>query len=83
MSEQANHNPRFKKKNSSNNTFRKRQNAKKESDEGLTRLNKHVANAGICSRRDTQHQSDCPSSRHNVFQGSRSRLDTGRQMLRC
>ena len=29
MSEQANHNPRFKKKNSSNNTFRKRQNAKK------------------------------------------------------
>ena len=52
MSDQINRNPRFKKNNSSNNTFRKRQNAKKESNDGLTRLNKHVANSGICSRRE-------------------------------
>ena len=52
MSDQINRNPGFKKNNSSNNTFRKRQNAKKESNDGLTRLNKHVANSGICSRRE-------------------------------
>jgi len=33
-------------------TFRKRQNAKKQSADGLTRLNKYIANAGICSRRE-------------------------------
>ena len=33
-------------------TFRKRQNAKKSSSDGLMRLNKYIAHAGICSRRE-------------------------------
>ena len=32
--------------------FRKRQNAKRANDDGKTRLNKFIANAGICSRRE-------------------------------
>ena len=33
-------------------SFRKKQKAKKSSSDGLTRLNKYIANAGICSRRE-------------------------------
>ena len=33
-------------------SFRKRQNAKRSNDDGKTRLNKFIANAGICSRRE-------------------------------
>jgi len=33
-------------------TFRKRQNAKKSLSDGLMRLNKYIAHAGICSRRE-------------------------------
>ena len=33
-------------------TFRKRQNSKKRLDDGLMRLNKYIAHAGICSRRE-------------------------------
>ena len=33
-------------------SFRKKQRAKKSSSDGLTRLNKYIANAGICSRRE-------------------------------
>lgn len=33
-------------------SFRKKQKAKKSSQEGLVRLNKFIANAGICSRRE-------------------------------
>tara|TARA_B100000749_G_scaffold246484_1_gene209405 strand:+ start:103 stop:873 length:771 start_codon:yes stop_codon:yes gene_type:complete len=33
-------------------TFRKRQNEKKKSEDGLMRLNKYIARAGICSRRE-------------------------------
>ena len=33
-------------------TFRKRQRAKKKSEDGLIRLNKYIAKAGICSRRE-------------------------------
>ncbi len=33
-------------------TFRKRQNEKKKSEDGLMRLNRYIAKAGICSRRE-------------------------------
>ncbi|MBC8266381.1 MAG: rRNA pseudouridine synthase [Flavobacteriales bacterium] len=33
-------------------TFRKRQNKKKQTDDSLMRLNKYIAHAGICSRRE-------------------------------
>ena len=33
-------------------TFRKRQNSKKKLDDDLMRLNKYIAHAGICSRRE-------------------------------
>ena len=33
-------------------TFRKRQRAKKKQEDGLIRLNRYIARAGICSRRE-------------------------------
>ncbi len=36
----------------SKSTFRKRQNEKKRTDDGKMRLNKFIANSGICSRRE-------------------------------
>ena len=33
-------------------TFRKRQRAKKKQEDGLIRLNRYIAKAGICSRRE-------------------------------
>jgi len=41
-----------KRKKSSTDTFRRRQNKKKTAGDGLIRLNKHIAHSGICSRRD-------------------------------
>ena len=41
-------NPKPTKKSS----FRKKQNAKKRVEDGKMRLNKFIANAGICSRRE-------------------------------
>jgi len=49
MRNKENSSKRFNNKQSS---FRERQNEKKSSNDGLTRLNKHIANAGICSRRE-------------------------------
>ena len=47
-----NKNGDFKRKKSSRSTFRKRQNDKKNINDGLIRLNKHIAHSGICSRRE-------------------------------
>lgn len=52
MRDKQNDNVKFKKSRSSKNNFRKRQNDKKTINDGLTRLNKHIARAGICSRRE-------------------------------
>ena len=40
------------KKTNTKSSFRTRQNAKKSAEDGKTRLNKFIANAGICSRRE-------------------------------
>ena len=42
----------FNKKPNTKSTFRTRQNAKKSVEDGKMRLNKFIANAGICSRRE-------------------------------
>ena len=42
----------FSKKPNAKSSFRTRQNAKKLTKEGKIRLNKFIANAGICSRRE-------------------------------
>ena len=42
----------FSNKPSKRSTFRKRQNEKKRTDDGKMRLNKFIANSGICSRRE-------------------------------
>jgi 23S rRNA pseudouridine2605 synthase len=39
-------------KNSKKSSFRKKQNEKRKEDDGKMRLNKFIANAGICSRRE-------------------------------
>ena len=40
------------KKPNAKSSFRTRQNAKKSTEDGKIRLNKFIANAGICSRRE-------------------------------
>jgi 23S rRNA pseudouridine2605 synthase len=40
-------------KNSNRSSFRKKQNEKRKEDDGKMRLNKFIANAGICSRRES------------------------------
>jgi 23S rRNA pseudouridine2605 synthase len=52
MRDSKNDNVRYKKSKASKNDFRQRQNDKKTTNDGLTRLNKHIARAGICSRRE-------------------------------
>ena len=42
----------FNNKPNAKSTFRTRQNAKKSVEDGKMRLNKFIANAGICSRRE-------------------------------
>ena len=42
----------FNRKPTKKSSFRKKQNAKKRIEDGMMRLNKFIANAGICSRRE-------------------------------